>query len=241
MAFGRKIDYLNNKIAEAKNIVFFTGAGISTESGIKDFRSAGGIWDSSPEELCHVRTLNYLPVSFFDFYKKSFDCRKYEPNIAHKKIAELEKTGKNIIVVTQNVDGLHQKAGSSKVYEIHGTIAKNHCMDCQREFEIDFIFDSKDTIPTCPYCGGRVRPNIVCYGEGLPEEEYSQSLAAIREADLVIVCGTSLVVYPAAGMLREVPPEKLVIINKSRTSFDSKASLVFNNGLGEVFSKVVVE
>lgn len=241
MAFGRKIDYLNNKIAEAKNIVFFTGAGISTESGIKDFRSAGGIWDSSPEELCHVHTLNYLPISFFDFYKKSFDCRKYEPNIAHKKIAELEKTGKNITVVTQNVDGLHQKAGSSNVYEIHGTIAKNHCMDCQREFEIDFIFDSKDTIPTCSYCGGRVRPNIVCYGEGLPEEEYSQSLAAIREADLVIVCGTSLVVYPAAGMLREVPPEKLVIINKSRTSFDSKASLVFNNGLGEVFSKVVVE
>lgn len=241
MAFGRKIDYLNSKIAEAKNIVFFTGAGISTESGIKDFRSVGGIYDSSPEELCHIHTLKYLPIYFFNFYKKSFDCRKYKPNIAHKKIAELEKTGKNITVVTQNVDGLHQKAGSSNVYEIHGTIAKNHCMDCQREFEIDFIFDSKDTIPTCPYCGGRVRPNIVCYGEGLPEEEYSQSLAAIREADLVIVCGTSLVVYPAAGMLREVPPEKLVIINKSRTSFDSKASLVFNDGLGEVFFKVVVE
>ena len=240
MTFNEKIQCLNEKISNAKTIVFFTGAGISTESGIRDFRSANGIWSTSPEELCHVRTLRFKPRIFFDFYRKSFDCRKYEPNIAHKRIAELEKTGKTITVVTQNVDSLHQKAGSTVVHEIHGTTAKNHCVECQHEFDEDFIFDSKEVIPTCPYCDGQVRPNIICYGESLPWREFHDGSNAIANADLVIVCGTSLKVYPAASMLYRVPYNNLVIINRDATSFDKDAELVFNESLGEVFSKVKV-
>lgn len=241
MTFNEKIDILNEKIAGAKKIVFFTGAGVSTESGIKDFRSADGIWATNPEELCHIFTLARRPQVFFDFYRTSFDVRNFAPNVTHLKIAELEKTGKEITVVTQNVDGLHQKAGSTKVYEIHGTIAKNHCMECQREFEEDFIFEYNGKIPTCPHCGGVVRPNIVCYGESLPFGAMCDSQEAIKYADLVIVCGTSLRVYPAAGMLDRVPKSKLVIINREETTYDQYACLTFQESLGEVFSKVAIE
>ena len=238
MNFNERIGKLNKKIAEADKIVFFTGAGISTESGIKDFRSADGLWTETPESMCHVTTMFRRPQVFFPFYKQSFDCRAYKPNIAHIKIAELEKMGKKVTVVTQNVDSLHQRAGSAVVHELHGTTARNHCVECFEEYDEGFIFDSAKEIPVCPKCDGMVRPNIVCFGESLPFDAFHNSLKAIREADLVIVCGTSLVVQPAAGMIEWVPYDNLVIINRDETPYDCRAELVFHQGLGEVFAEV---
>ena len=243
MNFNERINELNKKIAKAEKIVFFTGAGISTESGIKDFRSADGLWTETPESMCHVTTMLRRPHVFFPFYKQSFDCRAYKPNIAHIKIAELEKMGKKVTVVTQNVDSLHQKAGSTAVHELHGTIAHNHCVECFEVYDEDFIFDFDKKypdakIPVCPKCGGMVRPNIVCFGEPLPFDAFANSIKAIREADLVIVCGTSLVVQPAVGMINWVPYDNLVIINRDETPYDCRAELVFHQGLGEVFAEV---
>ncbi len=233
-----KIDTLKKWIDESKNIVFFGGAGVSTESGIPDFRSKDGLYNQKykfpPEEiLSHTFFMNNTE-EFYKFYKDKMNSLKYQPNITHKKLAEWENAGKLNAVVTQNIDGLHQKAGSKKVYELHGSVLRNYCMKCHKFYDAEFVFNSKD-VPTCE-CGGIIKPDVVLYEEPLNEETMMKAIVAISQADMLIVGGTSLTVQPASSLINYYQGKKLVLINKDTTSYDNIADLVINDGLGKVLN-----
>ncbi len=235
-----KIDQFKELINESNNIVFFGGAGVSTESGIPDFRSKDGLYNQHykypPEEiLSHTFFMNKTE-EFYRFYKDKMNSLKYEPNITHIKLAELESKGKLKAVVTQNIDGLHQKAGSKKVYELHGSVLRNYCMKCNKFYDAEYVFNSKD-IPKCS-CGGIIKPDVVLYEEGLDDVTIMNSISAIKNADMLIVAGTSLTVYPASGLINYFEGKNLVLINRDNTPYDSKADLVINDSLGKVFSVI---
>jgi len=240
-----KTQTLQDWIDSSQRIVFFGGAGVSTESGVPDFRSKDGLYNQhdvrfdaySPEYLLSHDCLVDEPEVFFEFYRQKLDARDVEPNTAHRYLAELEKRGKLKAVVTQNIDGLHQKAGSRTVYEIHGTTRRNYCMRCGKAYPADAIFTSPDPVPRCE-CGGVIRCDVTLYGESLPEREVDGALAAIASADLLIIGGTSLTVYPAASFVRFFRGKHRVIINKEHLPFalDPKNDLEINRPIGQVFS-----
>lgn len=233
-------DTLRQWIEESERIVFFGGAGVSTESGIPDFRSVDGLYnqkyDYPPETILSHSFFMRHTKEFYDFYRDKMICLDAKPNITHQKLAELEQAGKLIGVVTQNIDGLHQAAGSKKVWELHGSIHRNYCMDCGKSHPLQVILDSSD-IPHCE-CGGIIKPDVVLYEEGLDDTIVSGAIRAIAESDLLIVGGTSLAVYPAAGLLQYFQGKHLALINKSPTPLDKNADLVLQYGLGEFFSQL---
>lgn len=235
-----EIQKLKKLIEESNNIVFFGGAGVSTESGIPDFRSKDGLYnqkyDYPPEMiLSHTFFINNTE-EFYKFYKDKMNVLKYVPNITHIKLAELENNGKLKAVVTQNIDGLHQKAGSKKVYELHGSILRNYCMNCNKFYDADYIFNSEG-IPKCD-CGGTIKPDVVLYEEGLDDNTIRNSILAISNADMLIVAGTSLTVQPASSLINYYNGNKLVLINRDVTPYDNIANLVIKDSLGEVFSEI---
>jgi NAD-dependent deacetylase len=235
-----KIEEFKKIINESNIIVFFGGAGVSTESGIPDFRSKDGLYnqkyDYPPEEiLSHTFFFNHTE-EFYKFYHDKLNSLNYEPNTTHFKLAELEEKGKLKAVVTQNIDGLHQKAGSKVVYEIHGTVMDNHCLECKKYYDASYVF-SQDGIPRCS-CGGLIKPDVVLYEEGLPEDKWLASIKAISECDTLIVGGTSLTVYPASSLIRYFRGTNLILINRDPTPFDSLANLVINDSLGKVFKTI---
>lgn len=232
-----KIYKLKKIIDNSKYIVALTGAGVSTDSGIKDFRSKDGLSCDTkiPIEILLSRDYFYNNTKeFYDFYRNNFDIRKVKPNIVHYYLKKLEKDGKIKSVVTQNIDGLHSKAGSKIVYELHGTIYKNHCIKCGKEYNYEKVFNSVD-VPKCE-CGGIIKPNVVLYQEQLPTDELNKSINDIMKADMLLVLGTSLLVYPAAGLIDYFRGKYLIIINNSETPYDDLASLVINDNLSAVFS-----
>ena len=235
-----KIKKFKELIEKSKNIVFFGGAGVSTESGIPDFRSKDGLYNMKykypPEEiLSHTFFMNNTE-EFYKFYKDKMNSLKYEPNITHTSLAKLERNGKLKAVVTQNIDGLHQKAGSKTVYELHGSVLKNYCMKCKKFYNAEYVFNSRG-IPKCS-CGGIIKPDVVLYEEWLDEQTVEDAIYSIQNADMLIVAGTSLTVYPASGLINYFNGENLVLINKDATPYDNKANLVINDSLGKVFSQV---
>ena len=235
-----KIEEFKKIIEESNNIVFFGGAGVSTESGIPDFRSQDGLYNQKyeyPPELILSHDFFISKTSeFYKFYRDKMNPLGYKPNITHYKLAQLEKIGKLKAVITQNIDGLHQEAGSEIVYELHGSVHRNYCMRCKKFYDGKYIFNS-DFIPQCT-CGGTIKPDVVLYGEGLDDNIVSGAINAIANADVLIVGGTSLTVYPAAGLINYYRGNKLVLINKSVTEFDGRADLVINDSLGKVFEKI---
>ena len=238
----KEIERLQKLIDESENIVFFGGAGVSTESGIKDFRSADGLYNMKfeyPAEVMLSSDMFYLKTDkFYEFYKEYMNSLKYKPNITHKFLTKLEKAGKLKAIVTQNIDGLHQKAGSKNVLEVHGTTYTNHCLDCHEEYDAEYVFNSKG-IPKCKKCGGIIKPDVVLYGEMLPDY-FMDARNYIKNADMLIVAGTSLTVEPAASLVRLYNGDKLVIINKDKTPYDHYANIVINDSLSNVFSKLKV-
>lgn len=232
-----KIDVLKQWIEESSSIVFFGGAGVSTESGIPDFRSVDGLYSQHfeypPETIISHSFFRRDPAYFFRFYREKMLPLGFEPNITHKKLAQWEREGKISAVVTQNIDGLHQKAGSKRVYELHGSVLRNYCEKCRKFYPAEFIRDSQD-IPRCS-CGGIVKPDVVLYEESLDQDTIEKSVMAIRAADLLMVAGTSLTVYPAAGLIQYYRGNRLVLINRDATPFDDEANLVIHDNLGNVF------
>ena len=235
-----KIETLRNWIAESSRIVAFTGAGVSTESGIPDFRSVDGLYsqkfDYPPETIISHSFYERRPEYFFRFYREKMLPLGFEPNITHKTFAQWEAEGKLLAVVTQNIDGLHQKAGSKTVYELHGSVLRNYCTRCRKFHTAEFIKDSPG-IPRCS-CGGIVKPDVVLYEEGLDQDVIGKSVMAIRQADLLIVAGTSLTVYPAAGFVNYYRGNRLVLINRDETPYDAYADLVIHDCLGAVLSQI---
>lgn len=233
---------LQEIINESKNIVFFGGAGVSTESGIPDFRSVDGLYnqkyDYPPEEILSHTFFVRKTEEFYRFYKDKMLCLEAQPNAAHLKLAELERAGKLSAVVTQNIDGLHQKAGSKTVYELHGSVLRNYCTKCHKSYTAEFI-KSCDGIPKCD-CGGVIKPDVVLYEEGLDEQCINGALAAISNADCLIVAGTSLNVYPAAGFIRYFKGKHFVLINRDATPADKYAELVIHDKVGEILSKITL-
>lgn len=231
---------LKQWVDESKNIVFFGGAGVSTESGIPDFRSVDGLYsqkfDYPPETIISHSFYERRPEYFFNFYREKMLPLGFEPNITHKVLAKWEEEGKLSAVVTQNIDGLHQKAGSKRVYELHGSVLRNYCTRCHKFHSAEFVKDAPG-VPRCA-CGGIVKPDVVLYEESLDERTIEGSILAIANADLLIVAGTSLTVYPAAGLIHYYRGHRLVLINRDATPYDSTADLVFHNSLGEIFSKL---
>ncbi len=238
-----KIRQLQEIIDGSDNIVFFGGAGVSTESGIPDFRSRDGLYNLKykypPETIISHSFFMRNPKEFYRFYKDKMLVLDAKPNPAHLKLAELEKAGKVKAVVTQNIDNLHQLAGSREVLQLHGSIMRNYCMRCGEFYDGNFIKDSEG-IPKCTKCGGTVKPDVVLYEEGLDNEVMSRSISYISHADVLIIGGTSLVVYPAAGLIDYFRGSKLVLINKSATARDAGADLVITDPIGEVFSQIKV-
>lgn len=238
------IEKLRSIIENSNNIVFFGGAGVSTESNIPDFRSSTGLYKNadnqkySPEYMLSHTFFKRNTKEFFEFYKSKMIYTKAKPNKAHLALAELERRGKLKAVITQNIDGLHQMAGSKNVLELHGSIYRNYCVDCKKEYDLDFILKSED-IPKCVKCGGVVKPDVVLYEESLNMYVMDKSLEYIRSADVLIVGGTSLSVYPAANLIEYYRGNKLILINKSETHFDRRALLTFNDSIGEVLSQVI--
>lgn len=232
---------LQKMIDESNNIVFFGGAGVSTESGVKDFRSVDGLYnekyDYPPEVMLSRSFFNEHKSEFYQFYKDKLNCLEIEPNVTHKYLKKLEDSGKLKAVITQNIDGLHEKSGVKNVLLLHGTIFKNHCMMCDKEYSAEDVFYSKDLIPRC-ICNGIIKPDVVLYEEPLDEDVVNKAIKAISECDLLIIAGTSLVVYPAASFIRYFKGHNLVIINKDSTSYDGKADLVIHDKLGNIFSKL---
>ena len=232
---------LQKLIDESNNIVFFGGAGVSTESGIKDFRRIDGLYnekyDYPPEVMLSRSFFNEHQKDFYKFYKDKLNCLDIEPNVTHKYLKKLEDSGKLKAIITQNIDGLHEKCGSKNVLLLHGTIFKNHCMMCGKEYDAEYVFNSQDIIPRCS-CNGIIKPDVVLYEEPLDEDVVAKAIDAIKNCDLLIVGGTSLVVYPAASYIRHFKGKNLVIINKDSTSYDSKADLVIHDKLGNIFSKL---
>ena len=251
--FEYRMQKLQEIIDKSKNIVFFGGAGVSTASGIPDFRSENGLYKNMPKEFQKYEPeyvlsksfFHHNPKMFYEFYRNIMDLRNYEPNIVHKKLAELEKTNKNVEIITQNIDMLHEKAGSSKVYKIHGTIGKNHCIKCGKEFDINYIFDSKEKIPHCDSCNSSshmnmIKPNVVLYDEMLPKEPFEKANKALLTPNCLIVCGTSLTVYPAAAMVQNTFAKDMVIINREPTPLDKYADVVFHEDMNEIFKLLKV-
>lgn len=234
------VSKLQELIDSSDNIVFFGGAGVSTESGIKDFRSVDGLYSEKynyPPEVCLSRSFfNEHMKEFYRFYKDKLNCLNIEPNITHKYLKRLEDDGKLKAIITQNIDGLHEKSGAKNVLLLHGTIFKNHCMMCNKEYNAEDVFNS-DGIPKCT-CGGVIKPDVVLYEEPLDDDVVSKAIEAIKACDLLIVAGTSLVVYPAASFIRYFNGSNLVIINKDSTSYDQQANLVIHEKLGDIFSKL---
>ena len=220
-------------VKESDNIVFFGGAGVSTESGIPDFRSVDGLYNQKYDYSFYMSHTE----EFYRFYRDKMLCLTAKPNITHYKLAELEKAGKLKAVVTQNIDGLHQMAGSRNVLELHGSVHRNYCRKCGKEFDAEYILNSKG-IPTCDSCGGQIKPDVVLYEEGLNQQTLEDSVYYISHADMLVIGGTSLAVYPAAGLIDYYRGTKLVLINKSTTPMDRRADLLIQEGLGEVFGRV---
>ena len=235
-----KIETLKSWIEQAHRAVFFGGASDSTESGIPDFRSVDGLYhqkfDYPPETIISRSFFDRRPEEFFKFYREKMLPLGFEPNVTHRVLARLEQEGHLAAVVTQNIDGLHQKAGSRRVFELHGSVLRNYCMRCGRAYPATFIRDCPG-VPRCD-CGGIVKPDVVLYEEPLDEKTLTGAVKAISRADLLIVGGTSLTVYPAAGLLRYYGGDRLVLINRDETPYDNEASLVLHESLGEVFSRL---
>ena len=235
-----EIETLKQWVESSRNIVFFGGAGVSTESGIPDFRSVDGLYsqkfDYPPETIISHSFFLKKPEYFFRFYKEKMLPLGFSPNVTHKVLVRWEQEGRLSAVVTQNIDGLHQKAGSKKVFELHGSVLRNYCMNCGKFYSAEFVKNAAG-IPRCT-CGGIVKPDVVLYEESLDPATIEGSLKAIREADMLIVAGTSLTVYPAAGLINDYRGERLVLINRDVTPYDEYADLVLHRSLGEVFSQL---
>ena len=237
-------------INESDNIVFFGGAGVSTESGIPDFRSKDGLYNQhdiqfekyTPEYLLSRDCLYSDSDVFYEFYRQKMDTRSIKPNITHETLAELEKMGKLKAVVTQNIDGLHQDAGSMYVYEIHGTTRRNYCHKCRKEYESDYIFESDEKIPKCE-CGGLIRPDVTLYGESLPTKAVYGAIDAIKNADMLIIAGTSLTVYPAANFIHDFSGKHLVVINKEpvNVKLREENDLFLCESMGNIFREIIKE
>ena len=236
------VEELQKVIDESKKIVFFGGAGVSTESGIPDFRSVDGLYnqkyDYPPEQILSHTFFKQNTEEFYRFYMDKMLCLDKKPNKAHYKAAQLEQAGRLIAVVTQNIDGLHQAAGSKRVYELHGSVHRNHCLKCGKFYTAEYIKNSSG-VPKCG-CGGIIKPDVVLYEEGLDEKTVTGALNAIADADTLIVAGTSLTVYPAAGFLRYFTGKHLVLINRDATPYDEKADLLFRENVGELLDKIKV-
>ena len=234
---------LKKMIAESNNIVFFGGAGVSTESGIPDFRSVDGLYhqkyDYPPETILSHTFYRRHTDEFYRFYKDKMLCLDAKPNAAHLALAKWEQEGKLKAIVTQNIDGLHQAAGSKRVYELHGSVLRNYCEDCGKFYDVNYVKDAEG-VPKCR-CGGLIKPDVVLYEEGLDDSTIRGAVKAISEADMLIIGGTSLVVYPAAGLIDYYNGNKLVVINKSSTGRDEQADLVIQGSIGEVFTQVLRE
>lgn len=229
-------------INQSKSIVFFGGAGVSTESGIPDFRSVDGLYnlkyDYPPEEILSHSFFMSNTEEFYRFYRDKMLCLNAKPNKAHLKLAELERSGKLTAVVTQNIDGLHQLAGNHNVFELHGSVHRNYCMKCHKEFNAEFMMKSSG-IPRCT-CGGIIKPDVVLYEEGLDNSTVNSALSAISNCDTLIIAGTSLTVYPAAGFIRYFKGNNLILINRNKTPLDSSCDLVIHEKVGEVLDKIIV-
>ena len=236
----KKLEILKQWIGESRRIVFFGGAGVSTESGIPDFRSTDGLYsqkfDYPPETIISHSFYLRKPEYFFRFYREKMLPLGFAPNITHRVLARWEQEGRLSAVVTQNIDGLHQKAGSQRVYELHGSVLRNYCTRCGKFHTAEFIRDHEG-VPKCD-CGGTVKPDVVLYEESLDGETLEKSVYAIENADLLIVAGTSLTVYPAAGLINYYRGDRLVLINRDATPYDTRADLVFHESLGDIFSQL---
>lgn len=237
------LNLLRKWVQESDNIVFFGGAGVSTESNIPDFRSVDGLYNQKyeypPEQILSHSFFIRQPEEFYRFYRDKMIFLDVKPNMAHQVLAELEQQGKVKAVITQNIDGLHQKAGSKNVLELHGSVHRNYCEKCGKFYSVEEILRS-DGVPRCS-CGGRIKPDVVLYEEGLDQDILSKAVSYISHADVLIVGGTSLTVYPAAGLVDYYHGEKLVLINKSVTEFDNKANLLINESIGKVFGSLLAE
>lgn len=235
------IETLKQWVMDSDNIVFFGGAGVSTESGIPDFRSVDGLYnqkyDYPPETILSHSFYMRKKEEFYRFYRDKMLCLDAKPNAAHKKLAELEAAGKLKAVVTQNIDGLHQAAGSKKVLELHGSVHRNYCQSCGKLFDAEYILKNSG-IPTCDECGGSIKPDVVLYEEGLDQQTLEDAVYYISHADMLIIGGTSLAVYPAAGLIDYYRGNKLVLINKSTTPLDNRADLLIQGSIGAVLSEV---
>lgn len=247
--FEERIKHFKDIIEKSQNIVFFGGAGVSTDSGIKDFRGSNGLYiknkyKTSPETMLSKSFFYNNPKDFFEFYKSEFNTLDKVPNATHYKLAELEQQNKIKTIITQNIDGLHQQAGSKNVIEIHGTIHKNYCVKCskkQKDFKIydaNTIFNSKDLIPRCPICNNIIRPGIVLYEESLKNENIDNAFNYLHKADTLIICGTSLTVSPACNFIYEFYGDNIIIINKEPTPFDNYCNLIFRENGSSVFEKL---
>ena len=236
-----EIAKLKEIVDNSKNIVFFGGAGVSTESGIPDFRSVDGLYNQTyaypPETILSHTFYRRKTEEFFRFYKDKMLCLAAKPNAAHLKLAQWEKEGKLKAVITQNIDGLHQAAGSKEVLELHGSVLRNYCENCGAFYDAEYILHAEG-VPKCSKCGGAVKPDVVLYEEGLDQQILSKSIRYISEADVLIIGGTSLVVYPAAGLIDYYKGNKLVLVNKSATSRDGEADLVVQGSIGEIFAQL---
>ena len=238
-----KYQELKKILEHATSLVVFTGAGISVPSGIPDFRSADGIYNQKskgnvpPEEIISHSFYEQYPEEFFEFYKEKMCYPQAKPNLAHKYFAQLEHKGVNVTVVTQNIDGLHQEAGSSRVYELHGNVHRNYCERCNRFFGLEYVLNSHG-VPLCDKCKGMVKPDVVLYEEPLDEGIISRAISAIMTCDVMVVVGTSLTVYPAAGFIRYFKGRYLVVINKQATQYDNQCDLVLNEDIIEVIKKI---
>ena len=235
-----EIETLKQWVDESSRIVFFGGAGVSTESGIPDFRSVDGLYNQKfeypPETIISHSFYEKRPEYFFRFYREKMLPLGFEPNVTHKVLARWEQEGRLLAVVTQNIDGLHQKAGSKNVYELHGSVLRNYCVRCGKFYPAEYVRDA-DGIPRCE-CGGIVKPDVVLYEESLDEDVISGAVNAIARADMLIVGGTSLTVYPAAGFLGYYRGKRLVLINRDPTPYDRHADLCIHDSLGKVFSQL---
>jgi NAD-dependent deacetylase len=236
-----QIQTLKRWVEESDNIVFFGGAGVSTESGIPDFRSVDGLYhqqyDEPPETILSHTYFERKTEAFFRFYRDKMLCLDAQPNAAHRKLAEWEAQGKLKAVITQNIDGLHQKAGSREVLELHGSVHRNDCQRCHARYDAQFIKDSEG-VPRCPVCGGVIKPDVVLYEESLDEDTISKAIHYLRQAEVLIVGGTSLAVYPAAGLINYYRGNQLVLVNKTPTPLDSQANLVVTGAIGQIFDQL---
>ena len=237
------VETLKTWVKESKAIAFFGGAGVSTESGIPDFRSTGGLyhqeWKYPPETILSHTFYKSNPEEFFRFYRAKMLMPEAKPNAAHKKLAEWEAAGKLTAVVTQNIDGLHQAAGSVNVLELHGSVHRNYCMKCHQSYDAAYA-KAAEGVPRCGVCGGMIKPDVVLYEEPLDGETMAKAVEAIQEADLMIVGGTSLAVYPAAGLVNYYRGSRLALINKTPTPYDSRADLIITGKIGEIFAQIKV-